>query len=124
MIDILFLLLAFFLTASVFRERELQMDVALPTAETAAPAQTSAGTQIYVTVTEDNAIYLGEKPVKLSELHDILTELKRQFPSEQVVVRGDNDAALGLAVRIMDLAQQVGIEHVSLAVIRPAEQTQ
>ena len=67
MVDVLFLLLIFFMTASVFREQELQIDVALPTAEMAQPPATTA-TQITISLTADDRIYLGPRELTLAAL--------------------------------------------------------
>ncbi len=121
MVDVLFLLLIFFMTASVFREAELRLDVELPTAETAEPGS-SAATHILLSVREDGRVFLGERETPLSELKGRLAALAEQFPEETVIVRGDRDASYGLAVRVMDLAQQAGLRNVSLAAVRPAEE--
>ena len=119
MVDVLFLLLIFFMTASIFGEAETQIDIELPSAETAEPGPQKS-TQIVVTIDKDGRIFLSEKQRQIEELLPLFTELAAQFPGESVVVRGDKEASFGLAVQVMDLAQQAGIIDVSVKTVKPA----
>lgn len=121
MVDVLFLLLIFFMTASVFRDAEMSMDVSLPTAETASAAVGPAQ-QIIITVNNENNVFLGERQVPIDNLRDILLDLVAVAPNDSVVVRADQDSNTGIAVRVMDLAQQAGLTQVSISTIRPAEE--
>jgi len=121
MVDVLFLLLIFFMTASVFRDAELSMDVSLPTAETASAAVGPAQ-QIIITVDENNLVFLGQRQVPIDNLRDILLDLVAVAPNDSVVVRADQASTTGVAVRVMDLAQQAGLTEVSISTIRPAEE--
>ena len=120
MVDVLFLLLIFFMTASVFRDSELSMDVNLPTSETAS-AGVGPAQQIIITVGADNTVYLGERAVPIDGLLDVLLQLVEVAPNDSVVVRADQDSNTGVAVRVMDLAQQAGLTQVSISTIRPGE---
>lgn len=120
MVDVLFLLLTFFMTASVFREQELQIGVDLPAAETAQGGQGGA-TQITITVTGEDRIYLGEREHTLDSLRQTLADLATQFPDEAVVIRGDKGSSFGLAVQIMDVAQRAGLRDISVATVKSVE---
>ncbi|MEM6458042.1 MAG: biopolymer transporter ExbD [Planctomycetota bacterium] len=121
MVDILFLLLIFFMTASVFRDAELSMDVALPTSETAEAAVGPAN-QIIITIDAENRVFLGERAVPIENLRGILEDLVAVAPNDAAVIRADGDADWGVGVRVMDLAQQAGLTQVQAATIRPAEE--
>lgn len=126
MVDIMFLLLIFFMTAAVFRDAEAQIPVTLPGAKTAAAA--SAGgraTRIYITVTKTNRIYLGQQELTLSELGAKLRQLAAldrrhgRAGREQVVVRGDHAIPWGLGIQIVDAAQQAGFTDVEVGTVKP-----
>lgn len=121
MVDVLFLLLIFFMTASVFRDSELSMDVSLPQSETATSA-VGPGTQIIITVDGENRVFLGEREIPMDGLRGVLLDLVAVAPNDSVVVRADQESNTGIAVRVMDIAQQAGLTQVSIATIRPAEQ--
>lgn len=120
MVDMLFLLLVFFMVTSIYGEAEMQIAVSLPGAETGEPAPQVA-MPIIVTIDAQNQIFLSEQQRSLEELLPLFQQLARQFPGEGLVVRGDRQAHYGLAVEVMDLAQQAGITEVSVATVQPPE---
>ncbi len=122
MVDILFLLLIFFMTASVFRDQELQLPVELPAAASADSGSGAAATQIVVTITDDDRVFLGEREMPISLLLPTFRELAAQFPDETVIVRGDQDSRFGLSVQVMDLAMQAGLRNVSVATVKSVDE--
>lgn len=118
MVDILFLLLLFFLTTSIYREQEAAIDVSLPSAQKS-QAQASP-TQIVISIRDDGAIFLGQRELSLDALESTLTELARAYPDEAVVIRGDQNSRLGLIVRIMDIANAANLRNVFIATTKPA----
>lgn len=122
-VDILFLLLTFFLTTSALREQELQMGVELPQAESGTTA-VSPATQTIISISADDRIFLGERELPLPTLRQTLQELAKVSPSDSVVVRGDRTASYGLAVQVMDIAQQAGFRDVSVATVKGIEDIQ
>ena len=113
MVDILFLLLVFFMTVSVFRENERQIDVSLPATDSAESA--SSKTQIIITITSDGGIFIGDRAYNFESLRTTLTRLAEQFPDESVVIRGDKTSQFGLAVRVLDTAYSCGLRNVNIA---------
>ena len=114
MIDILFLLLIFFMTASVLREEEQQIDVSLPHQESAG-TRSGRKTQLLVTITDEGDIFVGARRHSIDSLRVTLEALEQQFPEESIVIRGDQDSRLGLTVKVLDMAYSVGLRHVYLA---------
>ena len=118
MVDVMFLLLIFFMTASVYREKERQIDVSLPATETDTSTQGKA--PIIITIAADGSIYIGEGQYTLSRLYDTLKDLAGQIENESVVIRGDRGSELGLTVQVLDLCRAAGITDVALATTKPA----
>jgi biopolymer transport protein ExbD len=118
MVDVLFLILTFFITITAFKEDDTQINVSLPATESARPG-TGQRTQIVLTIKDDNTVFMGERSLTLDELRTTLTQLAQQYPNESVLIRGDRESHLGLAVRVMDLAYGSGIRNVFLATTRP-----
>ena len=113
MVYMLFLLLVFFMTVSVFREQDKQIDISLPGTQTATAAKSK--TPIIVTVTEKGDVYIGDRQYQMTALQTIMIKLAQQFPNETVVVRGDKGAPFGLAVQVMDVARAAGLNNISIA---------
>ena len=113
MIDVMFLLLVFFMTASVFRDQERQIDVSLPEAREA----TASGDrmQIMITVEANGTIHMTGGVYTFETLAAKLAELTKQFPNELVVVRGDRECPWGTIVRVIDVAHGAGLRNVRAA---------
>jgi biopolymer transport protein ExbD len=121
MVDMLFLLLIVFMTASAMREEERQLDVNLP--QTSAAETTPAvGDQTVINVRpgtmEDpqDRVYLGndDQPITLEELRSTLTKLAQTYPDERILVRGDKLSSVGTLVDVMDVAYAAGLTNVSV----------
>ena len=121
MVDVLFLLLIFFMTASTLREQEMVLEIQPPIAQT---GQASAqGTQIVVTVTEDNRVLLAGQEYGPEELRAKLRALAQDFPDELVLIRPDQASDTGVFTQVVDAAGQAGLE-VSYSVVPPADEPQ
>lgn len=120
MVDVLFLLLIFFMTTSVFREHDEQIDVSLPASESGAAS--TRPTQISITITEEDEIFIGERQYLPAQLLDTLRDLAIQFPDESVVIRGDHGSSLGVAVKVMDIAHAANLYNVHLGTRPPDEE--
>jgi biopolymer transport protein ExbD len=115
LIDVVFLLLIFFLVASRFEQEERDMDVQLPQAREALP--TTAETQdIYVTVTPDGDYFVGGKRLDNQSLVAMLNDVSRANPGRQhVTIRADQDSRTRHVVAVMDACNQANIRNYSLA---------
>lgn len=112
LIDIVFLLLVFFIYAMLSMVVHRGLRVELPAALT---AQLDRRDYVSVTVTEDNVIYLDEEQVSLDELMDGVSERVRSSAEKQipVFISGDRRADLGVAMQILDRLRRAGIREVS-----------
>ena len=120
MVDVLFLLIIFFMTASVFREQELAVHLNLPAADS---AQTAPGltTQIVIHITDDNRIHLGPRERTFSELRQDLVQLHAASPNETVVIRADEQSSYGTFLQILGAAQRAGFVDFDLPALQPPE---
>lgn len=114
MLDVIFLLLIFFMTASAFREQDRAIDVSVPEAETAAD-QASPLPPVIVTVTADGTVYLGAQAHTLGSLKTALAELREVSPNQAVLIRGDEASRLGTTVAVLDAVRAVGFTNAQLA---------
>jgi len=122
MLDIMFLLLIFFVTTSTLRQQESQINVALPAAKTAQAGSTSA-THVIITVTKAGKVYLGDHPITMTKLGQTLKALGEQSPDESVIIRGDRKSPLGRSVHILDMAQAAGLNKASLGAVESQQDT-
>jgi len=110
MIDVVFLLMIFFLVASKLEEDDRGIDVVLPQAAAAKPL-TSRTRELIVNIDRDGRLYAGARPVSREELSRLLRQAAADNPARQkVTVRADEEVAHKHVVAVMDACVQAGIE--------------
>jgi biopolymer transport protein ExbD len=109
LIDVLFLLLIFFIVSSTFLEQP-GMKLDLPEAR-AVEAQRMEGYTVYITT--DDRIFLNEVEVDLEQLGDRLRDAESEI--EELILKADENVRYGLVVEVMDLAKQSGIVKLVVA---------
>ncbi len=114
LIDIVFLTLVFFMVTSVYSTLEAELGITLPTAASAEYDDRTQG-EIYINVRDDGAIVVNGRRVDLPELQDILDRVAAYFPGGSVIIRGDHQAQLGVAVGVLDACKKADIQNVSFA---------
>ena len=102
LIDVVFLLLIFFMLSSQFISRP-GIKVTLPRAST---AKLHPGKDIIVSITEDRVLYLNEEEVTLENLPGKLKAKVAESEEKMVIVRADGKIDLCLAVKVMDIARE------------------
>ena len=111
LIDIVFMLLIYFLLTTNFMVDE-GIKIKLPQARAAAP-QTSQEITIYVD--REGRTYVNNAEIPLDQL---FRNLKQQIGSEQnrlVVIKADRVSMLNKVVKVMDLAKAAGAGRLCLA---------
>lgn len=120
MIDIIFLLLIFFITTSIFARLENELSITVPAAESAEPPKRALG-ELIVNVKADGAIVVNQREVTLAQLETLLARIAKQFPDQSVIVRGDRMTAFEDAISILDTCAKAGVWNVSFAALPPEE---
>jgi biopolymer transport protein ExbD len=109
LIDVVFLLLIFFLVTSEFEEEERRLDIVLPTATSAAP-MVHRPREIVIDVDAQGEIYLRGQPIEPEELERILVAAVAENAANQsVVIRADQTASFQPVVTVMDLCNRAGV---------------
>jgi len=114
LVDVVFLLLVFFLVATNFIDREKDLTVSLPRGSGA--AQAGRLERLLVNVRSDGTVLLGARPVSREELYRALVEAVRANPSLPVVLRGDKTASHGEIVGVLDVCTRARVKTVAVAV--------
>ena len=121
MIDIVFLLLIFFIVTWQFSRSETELNVSVPTAEEGSELTRPKG-EIIINVLADGVIRVEGASVDLPQLHDKLAAIARQFENQPVRIRGDGAVAYQRIVEVIDTCQKAGIWNISFATQRPQPQ--
>ncbi len=109
LIDIVFLLLIFFLVATRFAEEEREMDVLLPEASAAQPL-TSKPRELFINIDHDGRYYVTGKIVTLKELQPLLHAAYVNNPgTASVVIRADRRCPFEYVVSAMNACNRAKI---------------
>jgi biopolymer transport protein ExbD len=111
LIDIVFLLLVFFMLTAHFIE-EKALDIKLPTAESATKSEDTK--VVEVIVGPQGQVLVDGHPVELANLEETLRGALHAPGKEVVQLRGDQDSRLGLTVKVIDAARKAGAESLDI----------
>ncbi len=110
MIDMVFLLLIFFLVATRFHQEEREMQIALPAAKAAGPIS-MALREIIINVDVDGRIIVGGRVIEAAALRAMVEEAVQANPEQKVSVRGDRATPYANVVRVLDVCKASGIQQ-------------
>jgi biopolymer transport protein ExbD len=111
LIDVLFLLLIFFMVSSTFVEKP-GMKLDLPQAET---AQITQMKEMVVSITPDNTLTLDGKEIAIGDLKSLLETRLKEDADAALILRADQTVTHGMVVEVMDIAKQSGVEKLVIA---------
>lgn len=115
MIDMVFLLLIFFLVTTSF-VKETGIEVSRPTAAT---ATTKEKATILIGIDANNRVYLDHREVDVRAVRANIERALAENPEGSVVVVADKASSTGTAIQVMDGCRMAGAQNVSLAAKLP-----
>ncbi len=116
MMDVVFLLLCFFVTTSVFSQWEMEVDVVLPSAQSSQMPDRLPG-EVIVNLSRDGTITINQRKYTPDELRDRLSRLAQLFPGQPVIIRADKDSRTEQLIGIVDVCRTADIWNISFATI-------
>jgi biopolymer transport protein ExbD len=114
MVDILLVLLVFFIVTWNFSLSEKELDVKIPSASKSKETDPYVG-QVVVNVKTDGSIVFNRQPISGPDLVLKLKELATLYPDQAVILRGDQNADYKYIVNVLDLCRQANIWNVAFA---------
>lgn len=116
LIDIVFLLLVFFMLTAHF-VKDQSLDIVLPEASSAENLQEQGALEIVI----NNAgeILVDTKMIKPDELEVSMQQALHGRSNKQVILRGDKSSKLDLTVQVMDAARKAGAESLDIITSQP-----
>lgn len=118
MIDIVFLLLIFFIVTWQFTRSETELEVSVPTSEEGAELTRPKG-EIIINVMADGSLRVEGTTVDRPQLFEKLSAIAKQFENQPVRIRGDGKVEYQRIVEVIDTCQKAGIWNISFATQRP-----
>ena len=118
MIDILLLLLSFFIISWQFSKSETELNVSVPTAQEGAEPKRVQG-EIIINVLADGSLKMEGHAVNREQLFNNLLKIATQYKNQPVRIRGDGNVSYQRIVEVIDTCQKAGIWNISFATQRP-----
>ena len=111
MIDIIFVILSFFIVSSLYLVKLETIPVNLPNAETSNQEKDSL---IVVTLNLDNRVFIDDKFIDITILENKIRSKLRVNNNKKVVLRADKGIKYGKVIAILDILRK--IENIKIGV--------
>jgi len=114
MIDIVFILLIFFLVTTSF-VKETGVDVNRPSAQSAERQERG---NILIAITVNGEIWIENHLIDIRAVRANVERILAENPEAAAIVTADKESTTGLLVEVVDQARLAGISNVSIAAIK------
>lgn len=115
LVDVVFLLLIFFLAATTFAQKEVELDLRLPEARAGEAAEPDR--KLVVNVFADGRLVVDGREVTIEALRQKLTAAARRNKDQSVLVRGDRAAQFGVGIAVLDACKLAKITKVDFGAL-------
>ncbi len=112
LIDVVFLLLIFFLTATTFQKDEVEMDLELPQAASGEPSDESE--VIVINVMSDGKLLVDGREVTVEALKQKLKAAATRDKDQEVLIRGDRKTQFGVVAQVFDACLLAKLHSISI----------
>ena len=114
LMDVIFLLLCFFVTTSVFSQWESEIAITLPSAKSATVPGRLPG-EIILNVSAQGVVMVNGQVLTLDDLTARLGRLAKLYPGQPVVIRADKETSYESLVAVIDACRTADVWNFSLA---------
>ncbi|MBN2302574.1 MAG: biopolymer transporter ExbD [Lentisphaerae bacterium] len=114
MIDIIFILLSFFIASQIFSQWETEIDVKLPTAQTGTTPERLPG-EIIINILKSGELVINGKTYTDESLMSLLDRIVEIWPGQPVLIRADTETSYGHVIAVLDLCRKADIWNISFA---------
>ena len=118
MVDIVFLLLIFFLVTWNFSRNETELDVKVPKAREGKETRRAVG-EVILNVKSNGTVVMNRRQMNAKELQDTLQKIASLYPDQAVILRGDESTDYRHVVEVLDTCRRANIWNVAFATSRP-----
>jgi biopolymer transport protein ExbD len=113
LVDVVFLLLIFFMVSTVFIDFKRQVDISLPSSKSSAPSEVLGPVMVELTI--DRQVFLNGEKINLKEFESALSRIS---PSKKksAIIRADKNLPYGNVIKVMGMLQSAQILDIGIAV--------
>ena len=109
LIDIMVILLIFFIATTTFRKNKTQMQIALPESKSMGTNASTTETRVTLALTKEQKVFLDGQPATRETLAEDLKKFIAAKPSTKLELEADTNTALGVLVQVWDALKAAGI---------------
>lgn len=113
LVDIIFLLLIFFMVSTTFITSP-GIHVNLPKASST--SKTEKPESLEIVITEENKVYLNGRSIKNEQIKSLLAAAQKTNRAKTLIIKADGNVKHEEVVFVMDAAKQVGLHKLSIAI--------
>ncbi len=114
LMDVVFLLLCFFVTSSVFSQWETEISISLPTAKSATVPGRMPG-EIILNIAKSGEVSINGQVLTNEAVTERLSRIAKIFPGQPVVIRADKATPYDSLVSVIDACRAADVWNFSLA---------
>lgn len=114
LVDMMFILIIFFLVTTQFQQEERDIQVNLPETRTGETLSSAARSLIVINVRRNGNYVIRDKIMSPDELRDLIVQAVARNPDQKVLVRADKQALHGYVAAAIALCKQAGIRHANI----------
>lgn len=111
LIDMVFLLLIFFLVTTSF-VREAGVEVNRPQAQS---ISTKDKTNMLIGITENGVVYIEGRTIDVRSIRTRMERFVAEMPQGSVVIVADRESETGIVVQVLDACRLAGVKDISLS---------
>ncbi len=122
LIDIVFLLLIFFMVMTRFDVEDYKLDVVLPSASEAQPL-ISQPRELFINISETGDYFVRGEQMTIRQIEQLLEQTAADNPAANVIIRADKDSRLEFSVQVMNACNKARITNysISTAAVEPSQ---
>jgi len=118
MVDIVFLLLIFFLVTWNFSRSETELDIKVPKAREGKETRRAIG-EVILNIKADGSTVMNRRPLDAAGLGEALQKIAALYPDQAVILRADENTDYRHVVAVLDICRNANIWNVAFATSRP-----
>ncbi len=112
LIDILAILLIFFIVTTTFRDQLPQLQINLPESKSATTPSSEPKKAVLLQIKGADMITLDGKPVTAPGLAAAIKDVQKANPGCSITMQADKEAPFGTVVSVLDALQEAGIKNI------------
>jgi biopolymer transport protein ExbD len=115
MVDVVFLLLMYFVVSWNFAKFESEVNISVPRTDDKAKRSNESPGELVIAVAPDGRVSVNNQILTREQLAEKLARVAALFPGQAVILNGNGEAQFTYVTSVLDLCQKAGIRNVAFA---------